>query len=363
MIQSGYLVLADISGFTPFVASTELDHAQVLLAKVFETLRRSLEPPLRFAELEGDALFMFVPERHMQRGETLLELIERTYLMFRDLQLMASRGLACDCQACRAIPLLDLKFITHFGEYILQEVAGAAKPFGSSVNLAHRLLKNTVEQETSWRAYALFTAEAIARMCVRPAGVHVSRATYEHLGEFDTHSLNLRSRYEELVAERRAFVGDGDAHFTIRTELPLPPPRVWELLNEPNLRSQWEANSDWSARQRPAGRTAPGADNHCANSDFIEEVLDWRPFDYFTVRLSRGMFRFVVTGQLEEREQSTALRWSIRMEGGAPNSMRGAMCRFFAKRLVQVDARFERLQALAGRVAEDPATAWEGARR
>ena len=53
----------------------------------------------------------------------------------------ASGYLPC---ACRAIPSLDLKFIIHFGEYLVQSVSGAKQLVGSDVNLVHRLLKNSV---------------------------------------------------------------------------------------------------------------------------------------------------------------------------------------------------------------------------
>jgi hypothetical protein len=57
----------------------------------------------------------------------------------------------CPCKACQAISSLDLKFVSHHGEYVLQNITGMSKPVGSCVNLAHRLLKNNVRKETGWR--------------------------------------------------------------------------------------------------------------------------------------------------------------------------------------------------------------------
>jgi len=346
LIQSGYLVLADLSGYTPFVATTELDHAHVLIGNILRIVRRYLTPPLQLAEVEGDALFLFVPAERMQRGETLLEVIERAYVGFRDALQAIQRSVTCPCQACQAIPSLDLKFVTHYGEYALEDLTGSSKPFGSSVNVAHRLLKNPVASETGWQAYALFTELALERMGVRPQGMHGTRASYEHLGEHVLGVLDLRQRYVELTAQRRAFLEGDDAHFTIRRRYGAAPSKLWELLNDPHLRTVWEQTSDWSARERPGGRTGPGAHNHCANSDFLEEVLDWRPFDYYTVRLSRGPIRFTITGELRPDDAGTELRWSIIMEGGAPRVLRSVACRFFAARLMGAPARFDRLDRL-----------------
>jgi hypothetical protein len=120
-----------------------------------------------------------------------------------------------------------------------------------------------------------------------------------------------------------------------------------EYLNDPDMRGLWEIGSDWSAGPRTMGRTAPGAHNHCANSNFIEEVLDWRPFDYFTVRLARGPFRTLVTGELQPCDDGIALRWSMKLEGRGPRALCGPLCRFFATKLMRVPERFDRLGRFA----------------
>ncbi|HET6272120.1 MAG TPA: DUF2652 domain-containing protein, partial [Bacteroidota bacterium] len=60
-VEQGYLVLADISGFTPFVAESELDHSQAILSEILKIIIRNLTPVLTIAEVEGDAVFGYVP--------------------------------------------------------------------------------------------------------------------------------------------------------------------------------------------------------------------------------------------------------------------------------------------------------------
>jgi len=104
--QHGYLVLADISGFTSYLAGVELEHAHGVLSDLLELIVAPFNPLLTLSKLEGDAVFAYALESQMLRGETLLELLEATY----------------------------------------------------DVNLAHRLLKNHVSEATGWRAYALYSA-------------------------------------------------------------------------------------------------------------------------------------------------------------------------------------------------------------
>lgn len=345
-IHSGYLVLADLSGFTPFVASTEVDHAQGILSNLLGLLRRALTPTLRLAEVEGDALFLFASAQALARGETLLELIESTYVDFRDKLKTMRRNATCPCEACRMIPSLDLKFVTHFGEYVLQDMTGTAKPFGSCVNLAHRLLKNDVSENTGWQAYALFTDRALDRMGVSPEGMHTQRLSYPHLGDLTIGAVDLRARYEELIAQRTSFLGSEEAHFTVRRRYDVPPARLWEYVTDANVRNGWEVGSEWAVATRPAGRSGPGASNHCSASGFTEQVLDWRPFRYYTVQLRYGRLRFRVTGELAPDGEGTELQWRIALESLLPTAIRGPACRFLAKRLMRAELRFERLQRM-----------------
>jgi hypothetical protein len=94
------------------------------------------------------------------RGETLLELIESTYIAFRGRTKNVRRHSTCDCRACNNISTLDLKFIVHHGDFAVQDIGGRPELAGSDVNLAHRLLKNHVTEHTGWSAYALFSKRA-----------------------------------------------------------------------------------------------------------------------------------------------------------------------------------------------------------
>jgi hypothetical protein len=63
-LESACFVIADISGYTSFLAGVELDHAQDIIADVMDTVVRCLRPPFGLAKFEGDAAFFYHAEHH-----------------------------------------------------------------------------------------------------------------------------------------------------------------------------------------------------------------------------------------------------------------------------------------------------------
>jgi class 3 adenylate cyclase len=198
--QSGYLILADISGYTFFLANTELEHANIALSYLLETIVEKMGSALTISKLEGDAVLAYIEEGKLPKGETLLGLIDQTYLAFRDRAKTLHIGATCPCRACQAIPGLDLKFMVHYGEFIIQNVAGIKDLLGSDVNLVHRLAKNSVAKSTGWRGYALFTRPGLERSEADQQEFLQQRESYEHLGEVDTYVMNMQPRYETMKA-------------------------------------------------------------------------------------------------------------------------------------------------------------------
>ena len=198
--QTGYLVLADISGFTSFVAQTEIDHAHLALSFLLETIMEKLSSLLTIFQLEGDAVFAYVEESQLHEGKSLLGLIDQTYLAFREKALALYAGATCPCRACKALPTLDLKFMVHHGDFIIRQVAGVQHLLGTDVNLLHRLSKNHVLESTGWRGYALFTNQGLERMQTDKTSFVQQTESYEHLGEVETYVRDMHVRYEEMKA-------------------------------------------------------------------------------------------------------------------------------------------------------------------
>jgi hypothetical protein len=198
--QSGYLVLADISGYTSFVAQTEIEHADMALSFLLETIVDKISGVLTVSQLEGDAVFAYIEEDKLEEGKSLLGLIDQTYLAFREKALVLYAGATCPCRACKALPTLDLKFIVHHGEFLIQKVANVSHLLGTDVNLIHRLAKNRVTESTGWKGYALFTDKVMGRLGHSKDNFFKQSESYEHLGDVDVYCRDMHVRYDEMRA-------------------------------------------------------------------------------------------------------------------------------------------------------------------
>lgn len=199
-MQTGYLLLADISGYTSFVAQTEIEHAGLALSYLLETIVERLDDLLTISKLEGDAVFAYIEADKLQECKLLLDLIDETYMAFRDKAKALHSQATCPCRACRALPTLDLKFILHHGDFVLQQVAGIRDLLGTDVNLIHRLLKNGVAESTGWKGYAVFTDQALEQMHCSKDQYFKRCETYEHLGDVYIYCMDLHARYQTMKA-------------------------------------------------------------------------------------------------------------------------------------------------------------------
>jgi hypothetical protein len=180
--ERGFLVLADISGFTAFVTRTELEHGPPIIAELLEAVIHRLAPPLEVQEVEGDAVFAFGLDRVIVPAATLLDVVGDAFGAFTARRQELAADETCGCRACRSVGELELKVIAHHGVFLQQTVAGRRQLGGANVILAHRLLKNRL---TATAGYLLLTEAALRRIDIAPtaAGLSARSERYEYLGE------------------------------------------------------------------------------------------------------------------------------------------------------------------------------------
>lgn len=348
--QHGYLVIADISGYTSFVAGTELEHSHEILSDLLSIICERIESLLTIHKLEGDAVFGYAPGTKISRGESLLELIESTYTAFRDKQVSMKRATTCTCRACQNIPSLDLKFIAHHGDYIMQHVRDVKEMVGSDVNLVHRLLKNRVTECTGWRAYMLFTEKCLDHLNLDLEATHEQVESYEHFEEVRTYNLDLHKRYQEIVEGRRVFIDKDEADLVLVADFNVPLPVAWDWIQDPVKRNIWGHGVTWSNGDRPKGRMGSGASNHCAHGKGIltEVVLDWRPFEYSTTEaLEGGKKSMTETFRFEPLPNGGTRVYDImKMEMPLPRPIRRLIGKMYAKSM-KMEEMFQDVVRLA----------------
>jgi hypothetical protein len=187
-LQSGFLVLADISGFTAFVTKTELEHGAEVTGVLLAGVMEALAPPLEIQELEGDAVFALGPDGE-ETDRALMQAFSRAFESFGERQREMALDTSCFCRACRGVLGLSLKLIVHHGTYMRQVVRGRSRVAGSDIILAHLFLKNDVGPRT----YVLFTDTAVERLAIDPAAAGMERYTgkYAHFADRDCFVVSL----------------------------------------------------------------------------------------------------------------------------------------------------------------------------
>jgi hypothetical protein len=359
--QHGYLIIADISGYTSYVAKTELEHSQEILSELLELLVSRFQPLMTISKLEGDAVFAYAPEEVFVCSERLIDFLESMYVAFRDKQLSMNRATTCTCNACRNIPSLDLKFFIHCGDYIRQTIANIKELVGSDVNLIHRLTKKHVTEATGWRAYMMFTEQCLKHNGLNLAEAHLQVEEYEHLGQIKTTNIDLHKRYKEICEARCIVLEENDADFIFQMDFPTPPFVTWEWLHNLEKRNLWGGVPDaWSVGDRPRGRPGIGSSNHCAHgkSFSTQVVVDWHPFEYYTIHsLENGKHTFTETLRFEALPSGgTRVRHAMRMHMPIPRFIRRVALKF----VLITQHHYDQAMARAGQLANEEFTKTAG---
>ena len=313
--ERGFLVIADLSGYTAYLAEGEIEHAPTIAGDLLETIVGRLEPPFRLAKFEGDAAFLFVEDGRAD-ASLLLDAIDAAYVAFRRRLRSIDQATSCDCNSCRLAPRLDLKLFVHHGSFVRSRIAGRDELAGSDVILIHRLLKGTAAAESRGNGYALFTSDAAEALALDPVemGLRSGDESIEHLGRVGTFVLDLEARWQAESGLRRLDVPAADVILDVEATIGADPSVVWAYLTSPKLRTRWEGPiliEETSA----GGRRGAGTTTQCVTGRLatLEEVVDWQPYDHAGWRLTvPGIGLVTAIADLDSTEEGTRLhlRWA-----------------------------------------------------
>ncbi|WP_076858479.1 DUF2652 domain-containing protein [Bradyrhizobium mercantei] len=361
--EAAFFAIADISGYTNFLAAVELDHAQDIIADFMDVVVKGLRPPFRLAKFEGDAAFVY--STGTIDGSLLQDAIEGTYFKFRRRLRDIRQASTCECKACVAMGDLDFKFVIHHGEMVKQKMGGREELAGRDVILVHRLLKNSVGEKLGGRAYALYSDAAIRAMGVDPVaqGLIAHQEAIDIIGDVTLWARDLEAAWQQDDAQVRMEVTRDDAYAILEFDIAAPPQTVWEFITVPGQWQKWW-DADDIVEESGKGRRGVGTKNHCAHGNHtnVEETLDWRPVDYFTVGITLpvpGAPRIVMTRAVLERPDGTS-RFELRIAKPKPKDkafLDGAAAKF-GERMTQAMASLRSMaegKQPAGDAMEEPA--------
>ena len=197
-----YLLLADITGFTAFMASVEQAHGVdfsgglpagfEVVGALLDTVIEGIRPDFEIAKLEGDAVFALAQAAALdRRGDAVLGLLQALYQAFLERRAERARA-ATDhiCVACPVVGTLDLKIVLHRGQVVRQTIGAHAEFLGPAVNVAHRLLKNSIHARLGYGPYLFLTDAAATGLDLVAPGVE-HHEDYADVGRVQGHVVPL----------------------------------------------------------------------------------------------------------------------------------------------------------------------------
>ncbi len=154
MESKALIFIPDISGYTKFITETETKHSKHIITELLEVIINADKLKMHVSEIEGDAVLFY------RKGDPpkLNELIAQAKKMFLDFHThlkIIQRDNVCQCGACRSAVNLTLKFVSLYGTLDEVTIQNFSKIMGSDVILAHRLLKNNIDNDE----YLLITGD------------------------------------------------------------------------------------------------------------------------------------------------------------------------------------------------------------
>jgi hypothetical protein len=308
--KKGLILISDITGYTSFLNSSELEHAQDSLRSLLELLIDHTNPPLVISRLEGDAVISYSLEGSFLQGQTIVEMLERTYTDFRRALELMVLNTTCSCNACRNISNLDLKFFVHYGSFILEPLQSYTELVGADVNLLHRLTKNSISEQTNIKAYVLYTQNAVDDLGINEIAESMTKhvETHEGIGDVNVYVQDMHPVWEEAQSHSKMSVQPEDAFVIIEMDFPVSPLRMWDYVTGPEYKAILAGSKRADVGDKRNGRIGEGAIYYCAHGASVNHhmIVDWRPPDEYSYTTDPflGMAP-LTTIRLEPNEEGT----------------------------------------------------------
>ena len=269
MIQPSTILIADLSGYTQFLSSTELEHSSHILNELLELIVESDALGLTVSEIEGDAVLFYKTGEPLGCNQVVRQCLETFESFHRRLKLI-ERDAICQCGACQSASHLGLKFVVHSGKLKEISVANFKKASGLDMIVAHRLLKNDLEAPE----YVLVTDRYLAELD-ESLGCdlewHGSTQRYTDIGEVGVQYATLegvRARIPDPPPRPTPVIPVGDDALEVEINAPLL--QVYSKVIDLDKKPEWVVGLDHIDH---AGTTARIDERHTCHLSGI--VIDF----------------------------------------------------------------------------------------
>jgi Protein of unknown function (DUF2652) len=255
------ILIPDISGFTEFMTSTELSHSSHAINLLIDAMLAVIGDEYEIAEIEGDAVLLIKKGPAPSKKE-ILDTCLKIFNAFHFQRKWMQQYNVCPCGACQAIINLTLKFVAHYGPLAEIKVGRFVKQSGTEMIVAHRLLKNSIDNNE----YLLISEKFLKQMADHADAAEMEWTTsseeYPSIGKIDYHFTLLneaRKNVPEPPVPKKYYHTDNTSYL----ELPISANYLdvyMVLMNIPG-RHLWVPGLQ--KVEQEVNRTFVGSIHHC----------------------------------------------------------------------------------------------------
>ncbi len=139
-VVEGTIIMPDISGFSRFVDTTDVDTGKMIISKLLNAIIKTNVLDLQISEIEGDAVLFFKYGKRISANDILHQFCLMKEVFNQEVKFLEEEfQLNID---------LSLKLIAHYGALAQYNIGKFEKLYGQTVIEAHQLLKNSVNSNT-----------------------------------------------------------------------------------------------------------------------------------------------------------------------------------------------------------------------
>ena len=184
-IQGAFFCVPDITGFTKFIATSELSFSSDFIPGLLRRLVNANIINLNVGEIEGDAIFFYRTGR-LPSISMVAKQCRLLFQTFHNYLKLVEKEDPVNYAKHLANGQMGLKVIIHYGDIMPANIKGRTKLIGQNVIIAHKLLKNSIKEGE----YVLLTEAYLNKVKakdIRPwfpwGEIKNGSETYEYLGE------------------------------------------------------------------------------------------------------------------------------------------------------------------------------------
>ena len=211
------ILIPDISGFTEFMTTTELNHSSYAIHVLIDAILTAVGDEYDVSEIEGDAVLL-IKKGPVPAKKEILDICLKIFNTFHFQRKWMQYHTVCPCAACQAIQNLTLKFVVHHGPLAEIRVGRFVKQSGPEMIVAHRLLKNSIANNE----YLLLTEKLLQKVADESEATEMqwtySSEEYASIGKVDyrfTLLNEVRKNVPEPPEPQNQYRTDNTPYFEI----------------------------------------------------------------------------------------------------------------------------------------------------